>query len=236
MKIKLTALATITLLSAALSCPQPAAAEGRGARFDFAPNVWKQEANRPVAKSAAPEPIHSVKNGSVPQGSNFLGLDPQMLKPAPKPVAPQPQMQVAASPSFAQATPQMAVPKVSFNSAFGKPAGQIGTPGRLTPVVASAPVAQPPLPQVATARSLQAAKPAARVAGKRSGTQASRTVSGKLRRPQAPKAPAGMVARAGKGVDSYGKNFGYVPGPYLPAVAGDGLTAQADVHGRLIRR
>src|SRR4029434_4720188 len=155
MKIKLTALAITTLVTAAFASIQPASAQGGGARFKFAPQTYRME-EAPKPKGYGLGQAHNVKSGSVPTGTSFLGLDPNMLKPAVKPVAPQPQMQVAATPSFTPVTPQIAVPKANFNSAFGKPAGQ---PPQL-PVVASAPVAQPPIPQVATAQSLQPAKTA----------------------------------------------------------------------------
>ncbi len=229
MKIKLTALAITALVAAAFATVQPASAQNN-ARFKFAPNIYRHEE---VRSPKASGPVHSVKNGSVPTGTSFLGLDPNMLKPAPKPVAPQPQpqMQVAATPSFSQVTPQIAVPRASFNSNFGRPAGQLAPPQ--VPLVASAPMAQPPLPQVATAKSLQLPKPAPKAAVKRPAMQASRSVSGKLRKPAAQHAPARTVATAGKGIDSYGKNFGYVPGAYLPAV---GMTAQADVYGQLVKQ
>lgn len=226
MKIKLTALAITALVTAAFASVQPASAQGN-ARFKFAPNYFKQEEPRTPPRHTGP--VHSVKSGSVPTGTSFLGLDPTMLKPAPKPVAqPQPQMQVAATPSFSQAIPQIAVPKAAFNTNFGKPAGM--TPQ--VPVVASAPVAQPPLPQVATAQSLPMPKAVHKPAVKRPATQTSRSVSGKLRKPAAQHAPAAMVANAGKGIDSYGKGIGYVPGAYLPSV---GMTTQADVYGTLVK-
>ena len=225
MKINLTALAITALVSAAFASIQPASAEGRGARFDFAPTTYRlEESRRP--KGYGLGQAHNVRNGSVPAGSNFLGLSPNMLTPAPKPQV-QPQMQVAATPSFTPVTPQTAVPKANFNTAFGKPAGQ-----PQLPVVASAPVAQPPLPQVATAQSLQPVTPAHKAAAKRPVLQTSRSVSGKLRRPAAQHAPAAMVATAGQGIDSYGKGVGYVPGAYLPSV---GMTTRADVYGTLVR-
>ncbi|HEY9870371.1 MAG TPA: hypothetical protein V6D08_14500, partial [Candidatus Obscuribacterales bacterium] len=208
------------------------AAQAKGARFEFAPNIWRQEGVR-VPKSHGAEPVHSVRSGAVPQGTSFLGLAPHMLAPAPKPVAPQ--TQVAARVSVPQLTPQVAIPKTTYNSAFGKPVGQAAAPAQMPPVIASAPVAQPPLPQVATAKSLPPAKPAVKAVARRPAIQVSRNVSGKLRKPAAPAAPSGMIASAGKGIASYGKNFGYMPGAFLPAVGGDGLTTQADVHGRLIK-
>src|SRR5262249_41499213 len=43
MKINLTALAITALVSAAFASIQPASAEGRGARFDFAPTTYRLE-------------------------------------------------------------------------------------------------------------------------------------------------------------------------------------------------
>jgi hypothetical protein len=230
MKIHVTALAIVTLVTAGLVSAQPG--EAKGARFEFAPNVWRQEGVR-VPKSPGAEPVHSVRSGAVPQGTSFLGLDPHMLAPAPKPVATQ--TQVAARASVPVVTSHLAVPKATYNSAFGKPVGQAAAPAQMPPVIASVPVAQPPLPQVATAKSLQPAKPTVKAVAKRPGVQVSRSVSGKLRKPVKTAAPTGMIASAGKGIDSYGKNFGYVPGAFLPAVGGDGLTTQTNVSGRLIK-
>src|SRR2546422_11621748 len=106
-------------MTAGITAQAAFAGDAGTARFNYAPNLWKVEG---VHVPALPEAPHSVKNGSVPQGPNFLGLSPQMLaKPAPVPApaqaqAPPVQTQVSARPSVAQAVPQMAAPK--FNSSF----------------------------------------------------------------------------------------------------------------------
>lgn len=201
------------------------------ARFEYAPNVWKVEGVRVPSIQEAP---HAVKNGAVPQGPGFLGLSPQLLSkpPAPPvtPVArPQVQTQVAARPTYMQATPQASVPK--FSSAFGK-AGSLPAP----PVVANNP---PPPAAPGDAAMAQPLPPQAKAAPARAGQKrplvaqhsASRNVHGVLTH----RNPAGLVADAGKRIESYGA--GYVPGAFLPAAYnGDGSSTQSDVHGRLLRR
>src|SRR5437868_5293699 len=94
-------LALVTVIAATSSLPA-FAGEGRGARFDFAPNHWKVEESRlPVDNYV--EPAHSVRQGSVPK--NLLGLDPTMLA---KPVqqTPMPNPTVAARMVSPAITPQ----------------------------------------------------------------------------------------------------------------------------------
>lgn len=224
-------------MTAGITAQAAFAGDAGTARFNYAPNIWKVEG---VRVPSLPEAPHSVKSGSVPQGPNFLGLSPQLLaKPAPAPVqaqvqaqAPRVQTQVSSRPTVAQAVPQMAAPK--FNSSFGK-AGSLPAP----PVVANAPAITPSVPQAAAqANSLppQAkAAPAKGISPARplvAHHRAWQSVSGKLNRP---KAPEGLVADAGRKIDSYGG--GYVPGPFLPAAYnGEGSSARTDVSGKLLNQ
>lgn len=235
--MKVIILALITTAATSVLAVQSANAEGRSARFDFAPNMWKVEGVRVPPIQEAP---HAVKSGAVPHGASFLGLSPHMLtKPAPvhqPAMPPQAQTQVAAKPSFTRTVPQIAVPNTQYKNEFGK-AGSLNPP-----VVASAPPAvAPPLPQSAgQAQSLppmsQQAAPAkasypAKPLVAHNRTSSARNVHGVLKHRNA---PSGLVADAGKRIDSYGNN-GYVPGSFLPAAyTGDGSTTQTDVHGRVM--
>lgn len=235
MKSRITLLAAAAALTAGIAVNQAAyAGEAGSSRFTFAPNVWKVEG---VRIPALPETPHAVKSGAVPQGAGFLGLSPQLLtKPAPPPPAApkvQTQTQVAARPSFTRATPQLAAPK--YNSAFGTP-GELSPP----PVVANNPGVSPSVPQAtaqpgtlqpqANAAPARAANPARPLVAHHHGSS-SQSVHGVLTHKQ----PSGLIADAGKKIDSYGG--GYVPGPFLPAAYnGDGSSTQADVHGRVLTK
>jgi hypothetical protein len=121
MNKKITTLAFISLASITLGLASgvvtPAKAQearsAKSARFDFGRNYWRHE--EPRIPTAAPNP-HAVRNGSVPMGSSFLGLDKQTLA---KPI-PQPQMNVQARPVGIQAVPSLAQHQ-PFNPFFGKP-------------------------------------------------------------------------------------------------------------------
>jgi len=116
MNIKFLAMSALAV-STMLMVVNPANAQNRSsARFNFAPNTWKQEEPKIPAMS------HSVQHGSVPQGSKFLGLDPSMLE------KPKSREQVAARPAFTSVTPQ-----IQFNSAFGQPAA---LPVEMKPITA----------------------------------------------------------------------------------------------------
>lgn len=157
-------------------------------------------------EAKVPAVEHNVQQGSVPVSSKFLGLDPKMLA-KPQVVVPT----VAAKPVFTQVTPQML--PLRFNAAFGKPA---------EPTVASAP---------AQAHQVKLPQHGSHAIAHR-GIHASEQVAAKLVKRAQDKA---MVANAGNRVESYGKNFGYVPGTYVPTSTGEGMSTQADVHGKLLR-
>ncbi len=131
MNIKFLTLTALALSAMSFIAVNPAHAQ-KSARFQFAPNTWKQE------EPKVPEMSHAVKHGSVPQGSKFLGLDPSMLE------KPKSREQVALRPAFTTVTP-----KIEFNSAFGQPAIPAA---ELKPVVAQAKC----LPRKAQARPLVA--------------------------------------------------------------------------------
>lgn len=234
MKIRIASLALISILALSMAAIQPAAAEGGNARFRFAANVWRQEGVAPRSHRAV-EPVHSVRNGAVPTGKSFLGLDANMLqKPQPVPQV-VPQMQVAAQPSFTQAVPQLAVPKTNFNHAFGKPQSLNQPLVAHAPAPLTAPVGQMAQPQaIRPAPAAPAKKP---VVASKAPSRVTKDVSGRIASRPKKSQPAsnGMLANA-KGIDSYGKNFGYVPGPFLPAQSGGGSYTTTDVHGTLIHR
>jgi hypothetical protein len=195
-------------LALSLMSTLPSQAEPGSARFSFAPNVWKQEQAR------MPQPEHSVRDGSVPVGSKFLGLDPQMLA---KPKLPQ----VAVRPAFTQVTPQMLPPKGQFDAAFG-------TPESLPTQAKKAEV-----PKVAQAQSLplhnQAHSP--RRAVSRGGHAKTAVHAQLVNKPKA----TGLAAPPAEQIASYDKNFGYVPGSFLPSSASDGLSRHTEVQGKLLR-
>jgi hypothetical protein len=204
MNVKLVALSTISLasLSALL---QPALAErGRTARFDFAPNIYRNEELRVPQEhySSAPHLTRSAMEGKVPHGTSFLGVDPQLLaRPIPAAVT---STQVA-----------MRVPTVTvsspFKSSFGAPA-------------------QAALPLAPQAKAAQAGKLPAQPA-----SHASRHVNGVLLSHKRPLAQAARPALAlAKPVESYGRNFGYVPGQYVPIKSSSGWSATRDVFGKLL--
>lgn len=196
------------LLALSLMSSLPSKAEPGSARFSFAPNVWKQEQAR------LPQPEHNVRDGSVPVGSKFLGLDPQMLA---KPKLPQ----VAARPAFTQVTPQMLPPKGQFDSAFG-------TPEALPTQTKKAEV-----PQVAQAQTLTPVQTKANSPRRASrGGHAKTAVHAQLM--NKPKAN-GLAAQPAEQIASYDKNFGYVPGSVLPSSVSDGLSRRTEVQGKILR-
>jgi len=214
----------LSLACITLAAWQPASAQGHSARFKFAPNVWRVEGPRyPATHSATP--LHNVRQGSVPsQGATFLGVHPQILeKPRPA-VAPAPaQTRVAARTAVPAVTPQVSTPR--FNPAFGNP-GSLNKP-----VVASAPPAAS-LAQAAKASPASIPKvddsPAARI-------HTTRHVRGKLKARPQPAQPMVAEGKAKPEIASYGKNAGYIPGPYLPAASGSGTRATATVTGKLMK-
>jgi hypothetical protein len=199
-----------------VSMPSVSAQETRGARFNFAANTWKAEQSRvPKGYGDYADPQHNVHSGAVPS-KNVLGLDPMMLsKPAPMPPA-------VVTPAKTQVTAQASVPKItpSFSPLFGNPEKAIAQLSATLPQQAIA----KPMTQSAPVSAPTHNAPVAR------HSSASRGVHARLMTPVhhdvAPVAATPAVA-------SYGKNFGYVPGPLLPTSSG-GMSARAEVSGRII--
>jgi hypothetical protein len=212
MKIRFLSLAILAIAATGtLSAQEVSAQEGQrpGARFQFAPQVYRMEQPRmPKGYGAAPAP--SVAAGSVPS-SSMLGLDPSVLQ--------RPQPQVAARPAAnhvaGQAFIPKAVPQVAFNPAFGSAAP-------IQPPMQSPAMAAPAQPMARAA----APKAAARPAGRRSHVKTG--VSGKLKTPIRHSTPA-MVA-------SYGPGFGYTPGGHLPSQSGGSVSARTSVSGQVLRQ
>lgn len=216
MKIKLYNLAILTAIAAGVTAVQAASAqESGGARFHFSPNVWKMDEMHMPAAHASVSP-HSVTSGNVPHGGGFLVPDRQFLESPP---AAQAQTQVSAQPSFTQTSAQMTPPKANFNPSFGK-AGNLAPPA----IANLPPQATPPAAQSNPAKTL---KPLNHV------VQASKNVHGVLMS-RKKHSPEGLVANAGKRIDSY--SSGYVPGPFLPSACGDGQRTTASVYGKLMKK
>lgn len=190
----------------------------RGNRFQFAPSVWKIE--QPRIPPMMQEPAHNVRSGAVPR--NMLGLDPGMLAQRP---APMPMPMPVARPVTTSVTPQVFVPKTSFNPAFGRPSQPV------QPLTAQP--AQPfaPMPMQAMAKPPITAKPAAAshpVAVRRNTATAIRW---NARKPSIATAPI----KASPEVASYGNKF-FTPGAPLPSTNIGQLSSQIDVRGKLMNR
>jgi hypothetical protein len=215
MNTNLRFLPLLTIAAAATVCLAPMSANAKGARFDFAPNIYKIEQSRlPSDYGAVP---HSVRTGSVPHSSSFLGVDPQLL--ATPPVAPVAQAIPRVS-GFTTAVPMNA----SFKNAFGSPITK--------PVMAVLPKTATPLslPQSATKQVAAKLVSAKTPVGNKN---LHGTLLSKPRRNVIP-STATALALSGKKIEGYGNNVGYTPGAYLPTASGSGLNIQADVSGRVL--
>lgn len=215
MKIRFLSLAILAIASTGtLSAQDAAAQEGGGqrppgARFAFAPNVYRMEQPRvPKGYGAAPAP--SVAAGSVPS-SNMLGLDPSVLQ--------RPQQHVAARPAASNVAGQAfipkAVPQVAFNPAFGSAAP-------IQPLQSPAMAMAQPMARAAAPAKASAARPAGRRPHIETG------VSGTLKTPIRHSTPA-MVA-------SYGPGFGYTPGGHMPSQSGGNMSTRTSVSGQVLRQ
>jgi hypothetical protein len=188
----------------------------RGNRFNFAPNRWKVDTGNMPAMPA--EPVHAVRSGAVPR--NMFGLDPGMLatRPAPMPMP-------VARPVTTSVTPQVFVPKTSFNPAFGKPTQPV------QPLTAQPALPLAPMPMQAMAKPPIQAKPAAAshpVALRRNTATAIRW---NARKPSIATAPI----KASPEVASYGNKF-YSPGAPLSSNNIGSLSSQTSLNGRIISR
>ncbi len=215
-------LSLIAIAAAASSMQAASAQESRGARFNYAPNVWKTEAARvPKGYGQYAEPQHNVQAGAVPS-NNVLGLDPTMLAKPLAPVA-----QVASHPATTSLTPSWSTPRTnaSFQPAFGKPQGIVAQslpPALHAPVMPTRPQSIVP----ATSKPVVAASAPAARGQHHSGNHAA--VSGRVM-PFRPRNVTPVAATPA--VASYDKGFGYLPGAYLPSSSG---SATQSLSGKLL--
>jgi hypothetical protein len=215
-------LISILAVTAILAGAQTAQAQNEtGARWKFAPNVYKLEQPRIPANLDGP---HQVNQGSVPHSANFLTGDPGMLtKPVAKPIVPATQV------SHKLFVPNTATPpSTTFKPDFGKPNQplQAGEPVRMTtlPPGAGSPISQKPAPPTAN----QAAAPVQQP--KHSAPRHHSTaVKGTLKTPVHAHGESATPVAA-----SY--STGYTPGGLLPAQSGVGMSSRADVSGRIIKQ
>ncbi len=202
-KVKILSLASIAI-AVGVSL-QPASAQQRGARFNFAPNYFRLEQSSPPPVSYHPT-AHSVRNGHVPSSKDILGIDPGSLPVAPAPVVNQ-QTQIQLTQSS---------PTPHYKESFGAPAN--------APVMAALP---------ATALNLPKAKDKALSVNKAvSAHLMNKKVSGKLLKKHVAGNSAQALALGPAA--SYGKNFGYEPGSVSPATYGNGAAVNTAVSGRLL--
>jgi len=214
MNVRLSAL-SIILFSTTLQL-KPACAEEGGARFRYAPNIWRLEQPRiPHESYAVTPPARSALDGRVPRGTSFLGVDPQLLsKPAPIT-----RTQAVMQPSIKPAAPT--------NNPFQPSFGQPSTP----PVMAA-------LPKTASPLSLPQSSANKALSGKllhKPSPLANKQVSGKLFNHKRAVGQSAGPALALKHIGRYDRNVGYVPGAFLPTSLSSGMSAKADVKGRLLR-
>ena len=115
----------------------PACAQNRGARFTFAPNVYRKEsiAHGHVAHRA--QPVHRVAHGHVPRSSAYLLGAPGIIQHTTNNNIPR---------AFTKSTTHVAMrtPHVSgsYKNSFGKPTGlTAGNAGQLKPAAKPVPKA-----------------------------------------------------------------------------------------------
>jgi hypothetical protein len=214
--MKFSILVSLVSIATIASAMQTASAqESRGARFNYAPNVWKSESARLPKGYGNPPAAHTVQAGAVPSG-NLLGLDPTMLtKPAPPPI-------VATQPAMMSVTPRMFAPvptaKATFNPMFGTPQA-----------------AQPQsMPQQAPAMPMQMKAAPANHAPVAVVAHHSQGLSGRLMHP--PRGRSIAPASATPAVASYAPGVGYSPGPLLPSTSSGGMRASTSLNGVIIGR
>lgn len=219
MKSRFYLLSILSMAALVISAPAAnAQAKERGARWSFAPNIYKVEQPRLPQGYDAPS---TVRSGAMPQSSNFLGVDPGMLNSRP----PSPVSQVAARPAAPQVTGRAFVPNTAFKPSFGQP---------IQPLNAGAPIQMahvPPsahIPQMAAPTAARPAAPAHYARRPVARPHSTRAVSGRL---VTPKKSVGQTASPIAATYS----TGYVPGGYLPAHSGSGNGVNTNVHGRIIK-
>lgn len=215
-------LSILTLATLAVGAVDPAMAQGqRGARFDFEPNKWgPQQFEKRHYQNFNP-PTTSVGHGAVPKAASFLGVDPSVLKPAPKPQpVHQPVVATSVHPSMSYGQPQAnIVPKPSLSATPFNPG--FGAPQQNAPVVAQS--LPPAAPKQMAAPSSN--KVSGRMVPKRPA-QTRSAVSGRLVKP---KQPSSLNAQPK--VASYGNQF-FSPGSTKPTSSG--YSSNSDVYGQII--
>lgn len=201
-----------------ISCLTAANAEPGSARFSFAPNIWKGG----VKSAGTPEPPitrqkpqwHEVKIAkavpSVPHDASFLGLDQQTLARPIQSVAPIATTQIAIVPTYVQILPQMSAKPMTqaFKSAFGQPINE----------------AKKAAPQLAMAHTLPVAVQSVNA----------HIISPKVKKISRVRQSSLLAHANSLSSDSYGKNFGYVPGPSLFNGDGANVTTTTEVRGQII--
>jgi len=213
MNIKLAALPILTIVaSATVSLQSAQASEPGGARWHFAPNIYKvEQPNMPRDYDAAP-------GASVPASvpNNLLGVTPDMLvrKSVPQ-IAPMVTAKIKPTATFTKAVPM----NTPFNQSFGNPISP--------PQVAALPKTAAPLALPAQAKKLASANiPAKPIV-------ASRNVNAHLIPKHSVGASAGP-ALALKKVESYG-NVGYIPG-FTTTSTGSSASVSTNVAGTLLNK
>lgn len=219
---KIITLSILTLATLAVGAVDPAMAQGRGARFDFEPNKWgPQQFEKRHYQNFNP-PTTSVGHGAVPKAASFLGVDPSVLKPAPKPQpVHQPMVATSVHPSMSYGQPQAnIVPKPSLTATPFNPG--FGAPQQNAPVVAQSlpPAAPKQMAAPSSNKSLSGRMVPKRPAQTRSA------VSGRLVKP---KQPSSLNAQPK--VASYGNQF-FSPGSTKPTSSG--YSSNSDVYGQII--
>ena len=223
MNFKFAILSTIAIIASSVSIQAAEAREGMSARFDYAPNVWRNESVRMPKGYGEPQAAtnpHSVNHGSMPSGRSMLGLDPTMLAARPKPrVAPIAQQNVNSTLGFGIPVPFMNPVKPVENR------GQFGQPLSVPPVVASL----PPQASKAQPKSLAPTSANSNVSGRISPRRSANTaVAGRVQ----PR-PRGLAAKPAAPL-SYGNNFGYQSGSTAPVSSSASTHVHGDVYGRVL--
>ena len=227
MNVKFAILSTIAIIAASSTVQAAYAGDRPGARFTFAPTIYKlEQANVPPGfGQAAPNP-HSVGHGSMVKGPGALGLSPTMLAARPPVsrgprVAPIAQTQLSGVPSFTSVVP--------FLNPIAPQAykGQFGQPLNSSPVVASLPP-QAIKPQVAQSKPTAPVTANSNLSGRINPRRSSNNVSGRLAKPA-----RALAARQGSPIQTYGNNNFYQPGSTAPT--GSGFSTQTSVSGVLYK-
>lgn len=222
MNVKFAILSTIAIIAASSTVQS---AEAKGARFDYAPNVWKNETARMPAGYGEPAPSqHSVTHGSMPKANSMLGIDPSMLAARPRPpvsrgprVAPIAQTQLSGIPSFTSVVPMLN----PFAPVQNK--GQFGQPLSVPPVMASLPP-QASKPQAAQSKPTAPVSVSSNVGARVRVPSNANSLRGRMVKPA-----RALAARQGSPIQTYGNNNFYQAGSTVPS--GSGISSESRVHG-----